>query len=165
MVTRILDDFDGLVSQIREKSGWSETEIKQKISKKQENYGGLLTEAGAAYAIAKELGALENYKTPELKSIKLSEVSSSMNDVVVSGKVTRAFQPREWEKNGRKGKISSMEIFDGSATRRVVMWDDKADFVLDLKPADSVSLEHAYAKLNNGFVEIHTGRKTRLLKH
>ncbi len=164
MVSRILDDLDGLISKIREKSGWSEMEISDKISKKQESYGGLLTRAASAYAIAKEMGALNDYQTPELKQTKLSDLNATMNDVAVDGKVMRAFLPKEWEKNGRKGRIASFEISDGSATRRVVLWDEKADFVLGLNPADGVRVEHAYVKENNGLIEIHAGRRANLIK-
>ena len=54
MVTHILDDLEGIVQKISQKTGWDRAKIDEEIAKKQEEYGGLLKKSGAAYSIAKE---------------------------------------------------------------------------------------------------------------
>jgi len=76
MVAEILDNADEIIKKIIEK-GMPEPELMEKIKAKQEEYGGLLTEAGAAYSIAREMGI----EFEEEKQIKIKELTDGLNNV------------------------------------------------------------------------------------
>lgn len=267
MVSHILDDLEGLIRKILEKTGWDNKNVKEKIQKKQDEYGGLLTEAGAAYSIAKEVGALEEAKdlpgerimkinglkqalssvdlavevvqmfaprffeqdgktksvinmivkdetgdvrlvmweredlankifegskikiknayvkkrdedlevhlsykgdievifTPKRETVSLSEINAAMADFNFDAKVVRIYPIKEFEREGRKGKVASLEVTDEKDTKRLVLWDPHADLVNRLRIGDIIKVQSAYVKDNAGVLEIHLGKRGRLL--
>ena len=104
---------------ISKASGKSNEEITRLISEKKEKFSGLLTDAGAAFMIAKELG-IELGKAEE--NVKISALKEGMNNVDVVGRAKTIFPPKKFERNGRKGVLQSIILWDGSGEVRATLW-------------------------------------------
>lgn len=102
-------------------TGKSPEEIDSMVKAKTEKFSGLLTEAGAAYMIAKELG-MKTQAVME-KNTKISELKSGMANVNVVGAIKAVFPPKEFDKNGRKGKLQNITLTDGTGEVRATFWN------------------------------------------
>lgn len=115
--------IDELVLEISEKSGKNETEIKKLIDEKVEKFSGLLTEQGAAFMVGKELGVSKNVT----EEFNISELEEGMKGIEVKGKVAMVFPVKEFERNGKKGKLQSIIIGDNNGEVRLTLWNDQVD--------------------------------------
>ena len=138
---------------IKEKTGLSEEEINNKINTKLDQLSGLVSKEGAAYIIANELGVKLFEQTSGKLQIK--NILAGMRDVETIGKVTRKFDIREFNVNGRQGKVGSLIIGDETGTVRVVCWGSKADELSKINENDIVRIKSGYVKENNGMKEVH----------
>lgn len=174
MVSHILDDLEGLIKKILAHTGWDQEKLNEKIQKKQDEYGGLLTEAGAAYSIAKEAGVSLEDKAeteaeskkdikPEKKEIKLKEINKDMNDIDFYARVERAYPVHEFQKENRKGKVASVMIADETSTVRLVLWGHHAELSDSLRPNDLIKIAGGYVKENNDQLEVHLGWRGKLI--
>jgi replication factor A1 len=110
-----------LIDKIVAESGKNKDEISEKVRVKQEKFAGLLTESGAALMVAKELG-LELDKNAE--RIKIAKLEEGMSNIDLTARVMQVFSPKEFEKNGKKGKLCNMVIADDSGEIRLTLWHD-----------------------------------------
>ena len=99
MVNEVLENKDEIIAKIIE-TGIEQGEVEAKIREKQEEYGGLLTEAGAAYAIAKDLGIELGFE-PKHEPIHVKDIKADLEGVDVEGKVTQVFPVKRWEQSGK----------------------------------------------------------------
>ncbi|MCH7567881.1 MAG: DUF2240 family protein [Nanoarchaeota archaeon] len=113
-----MDNYDKLVERISKSSGISLEEIERKIEAKRAKLSGLISKEGAAQIVAAELGiSFDNER------LKISELVHGMKRINVVGQVTKIFPVREFNKNGREGKIGSFLFGDDTSNVRVVLWD------------------------------------------
>ncbi|VVB51917.1 Replication factor A [uncultured archaeon] len=164
-----MTDVDELVRSVAKASGCSEKEIREKMRERRERTHGLLSDYGAIYAVAKELGADLNdsgdgshkskgFKAPPLT--KLSDVKPSPS-VNVVGRVKAVFSPKEFgKKDGSRGVFASVVLMDKGGERRVVLWDNRAELVKSVRVGDVLLVRNGYSKDNNGAIEIHAGSST-----
>jgi len=116
-------DINALILEISEKTNKSEEEIKQLINAKVEKFSGLLTEQGAAFMVQKELGL----KQEAMEQMQIGQLEDGMKGIEIKGNVEAIFPVKEFEKNGKKGKLKSFILSDGSGEVRVTLWNDQAD--------------------------------------
>ena len=154
MVSQILDSPDAIIKKIREK-GFSEEEIREKVSKKQEEYGGLLTEAGAAFSIAKELGI--DFDFEPRSEVKIGELTDNLSNINLSATVERAFPLREFEKNGRKGTVANFTISDATGRVNLVVWNKDPELIKSIKPGFKIRVLNAYSRKRNDVLEVNVG--------
>ncbi|MFA5357464.1 MAG: OB-fold nucleic acid binding domain-containing protein [archaeon] len=112
-----------LVSEMSKKSGKSEIEISKLIAEKVERFSGLLTEQGAAYMVEKSLGI--GNKAAEYSLI--SELEEGMRGAEIKGEVKAVFPPKEFTREGKKGKLQSVIIGDESGEIRLTLWNDQVE--------------------------------------
>ena len=150
--------LDQAIAKIKEKTELSEEEINNKINAKLDQLSGLVSKEGAAYIIANELGV----KLFEQVSGKLQikNILAGMRDVETVGKVTRKFDIREFNVNGRSGKVCSFVIGDETGTIRIVCWGTKAEETSNLSEGNIVRIKSGYVKENNGMKEVHMNDKS-----
>lgn len=116
-------EIGALILEIAAKTNKSEEEVRALVKGKTDKFSGLLTEQGAAYLIQKELGMKqENYE-----QIPIGKLSEGMKGIEVRGIVEAIFPAKEFEKNGKKGKLKSFVIMDGTGEVRATLWNDQAD--------------------------------------
>ncbi|MEM3374437.1 MAG: OB-fold nucleic acid binding domain-containing protein [Candidatus Woesearchaeota archaeon] len=145
---------------IKEKTGLSEKEINTKIKDKMDLLSGLISEEGAAHILANELG-VKIYE--DSGKLQIKNILSGMRNVEIEAKVIKIYEQKEFDKNNRKGKIASFLVGDETGIVRVVAWNDKADLLNKIKEQDSIRIENAYSRENNGRLELHLGDKSNIV--
>lgn len=113
-----MDNYEKLVERIANSSGLDKDEIERKVEAKKAKLSGLISREGAAQIVAAELGI--NFDNEQLK---ISELVEGMKRVNVLGKIIKINPTREFNKNGREGKVGSFVIGDTSSNIRTVLWD------------------------------------------
>lgn len=154
MVSQILDSPNAIIKKIIDK-GLSEQEVQDKIRKKQDEYGGLLTEAGAAYSIAKGLGI--DFEFEPKSEIKIKELSDGLNNVNLSVKIEGCYPTREFEKDGRKGTITNLIVSDETGRTSLAVWNKDKTVIDKLKKGSLIKILNGYARERNGQIEIQVG--------
>lgn len=158
-----------LVSEISGKTEKSEEEIKKLIKDKQVELSDLVSEEGAAYIVGRELG-VELIKDTK-RELKIANIVPDMRNVDVVARVAGVFDVREFEKNGKKGKVSSLILSDDTGTIRLPLWNDEVNLVssLELKQNDTIEVTGAWAKKDNykGGAELRLGKrgKIKIVEH
>jgi ssDNA-binding replication factor A large subunit len=112
-----------MIQDISTKSGKTEKEIKNLIEAKIKKFSGLLTENGAVFMVQKELGLKQDagFET------KISDLEEGMKGIEISGEIKAVFPAKEFEKNGKKGKLMSFIMGDESGEVRATLWNDQVD--------------------------------------
>ncbi len=148
-----------VIEKIVSQTELSREEVQEKIKEKLKQLSGLISEDGAAHIIANDFG-VQLYKTEGL--IKIKEVTTNAKQATVLGKVLQKYEVREFDKNGRQGKVANMLIGDETGKLRVVFWNDQVEYFEKLKEQDVVQIKNPFVKENNGRVELHLNDKSNL---
>ncbi len=112
------DNYDKLVSRISQASGIVIDDIERKIEAKRAKLSGLVSREGAAQIVAAELGI--NF---DLERMKIAELVDGMRRANIIGKVIEISPVRNFNKNGREGKVCNLIVADEGSNVRVVLWD------------------------------------------
>ena len=121
-----LENAEQTIQLIQEKSGKSLEEIQELVQKKKEKYSGMLTESGAAFLVAKELGIELELEKKISEKASIASLEQGMNNIDLEVRVLQAFQAREFEKNGRKGKLINLIVGDSTGEIRLTLWHNDA---------------------------------------
>ncbi len=113
-----MDNYVALVERIISFSGLSKEQVDKKIEDRRAKLSGLISREGAAQIIAAELGV-----TFDSVQLKISELMPGMRKANFVGKVINLFPVRDFERNGRPGKVANLIVADESGNVRVVLWD------------------------------------------
>jgi replication factor A1 len=112
------DNYERILKKISESANVPKEEIERKIEAKRAKLSGLISKEGAAQIVAAELGvSFDNEK------LKINELLPGMRKVSLVGKIISVFPVREFEKNGKKGKVANMVIADETSNIKLVLWD------------------------------------------
>lgn len=112
-----------LITQIAQQTGKTEEEIKGLIEAKVQKFSGLLTEQGALYMVQKELGL----KQETMEQVAISDLKEGMKGIEIKGEITAVFPIKEFDKNGKKGKLRSFILNDTTGEVRVTLWNEQVD--------------------------------------
>jgi hypothetical protein len=113
-----MSNYESLLDRIVRSSGLEKEEIERKIEAKKAKLSGLISKEGAAQIVAAELGI--NFDNERLK---ISEIVEGMKRANLIGKIIKMNPVREFNKNGREGKVGSFTLADESSNCRVTLWD------------------------------------------
>lgn len=157
-----MQNYDLLIDRISKASDIEKDEIERRVEAKKAKLSGLISKEGAAQIIAAELGiSFEN------QDLKISEIMPGMRKVNVIGKIINLFPVREYEKNGKSGKVSNFILADETGNCRVVLWDMNHISLIEnseIKEGDSVEIKNASIRNNeihlSGFSEFKKSNKT-----
>ena len=151
------------------KTGLSKEEILLRVRNKQKELSGLVSEEGAAYIVANELGVRTKNRVVE-SILKLKELKPEMKSVNVMGRVKAIYGPREFTtKKGIKNKVVNMEVLDSSGTGRVVLWNmhdiEKIEKGI-LKAGQVIQVKNGYVKESSfhNNLEVHVGNRGILIE-
>ncbi|MDP3917539.1 MAG: hypothetical protein Q8Q42_04625 [Nanoarchaeota archaeon] len=147
-----------IISQIKDKAGLSDEEIKIKISQKKDRLSGLISDEGAAHILANELG-IDLMESIRKHGLKIEKLQSGMR-VGVTGKVVKMYEVRSFNKNGREGRVGSFLVGDDTGLIRIVLWDENHILKMengDIKEGVVMKIENGNVKENNGYKEMHLG--------
>ncbi|MBR9704602.1 hypothetical protein GOV12_04265 [Candidatus Pacearchaeota archaeon] len=114
-----MDNYNQLLEFVSKNSNVSADDIERKVEAKRAKLAGLISREGALQIIAAELNI-----SFDKQSIKISQVVPGMRKINIIGKIINLFPIREYNKNGRSGRIGSFVLADDTSNIRVVMWDE-----------------------------------------
>ncbi len=151
--------YEKLLERMQESSGLSKDELDKKIRAKLEELSGLISKEGAAHIVANELGV--NFEAPK-KDLNIANLTAGLRNIELTGKVRAVYEVRSFNTERRSGKVGNFLLTDTSGTTRVVLWNDMADKLSDLKEGDVVKIKEGYTRENNGRIELHLGDNAHL---
>lgn len=158
-----------VITKISEHSKLSEKEIKDKIKAKLDSLNGLVSEDGAAYIIANELGVKLFEKQTNSEVLQIKDILVGMKSVDTMGKVIKIFEPRTFTKDGKESKVGNFVIADETGEMRIVLWDTQRIKLIEdssIKEGDVVSIKNGYVRENKfqgGSKEVHLGLRGQLI--
>lgn len=154
----IQGNYDNILGKISKASGLTREEVERMIEAKRAKLSGLISKEGAAQVVAAELGvSFANEK------LKINELLPGMKKVSVIGKIINIFPVREFNKNGRSGKVANFVIADETSNIKIVLWDVNHIELIEKK---SVDIGHV-VEISNGSMrdyELHLGSFSDLKK-
>jgi len=157
-----MTDTDQLFDRVVKEGNRTPQEIREMIDKRKAATHGLLSDYGALYAVAKELGLEIGTEKITVTKLSLVRPKASVN---VAGRVRNVTPVKEFQKkDGGAGRLSSILIADLSGELRLVLWDNNADIAGRISKGDVLLVKNGYGKsgLNNG-VEVHAGSMSAVL--
>ncbi|MBN1275131.1 hypothetical protein JXA12_02470 [Candidatus Woesearchaeota archaeon] len=148
-----------IIDKIAEEKGLSEEAVKERIKKKLDELSGLISDEGAAHIIANELG-VKLYEPG--KPLSVDQLRPGMRNIEIVGKARQVYEIREFATERRSGKVANFLLTDQTGTTRVVLWNEQADKLHELKAGDVIKIKGGYARSNNDRVELHLGTEAKL---
>lgn len=138
-----------LIEFISKNSGVPVEELERRVEAKQAKLAGLISKAGAAQIIAAELNISFDKQT-----IKISQVVPGMRKINLIGRIITLFPVKEYNKNGRSGRIGSFILADETSNIRTVLWDENhIDLIIKGQIVNDCVVEIVNGTLRNG--ELH----------
>ena len=144
-----MSEFESLLNKLLEqKPELSRVDIQQMISKKKEKIGaGYLTDQGALFLIAADLGISLN---EQLKvEMGLKDLYVGAKEITLETRVMNVYPAKQFSrKDGSQFLLRSMTVYDSDSRAKVKLWDEKANLpgIENLKPGDLVKIIKAYIK-------------------
>jgi len=156
---------DSIIEKVHKETGLSTQEVKDKIKDKIKELDGLVSEEGAAFIVAAELG-VQLLQDSIAKSYDIKSLKPGMRNVDVSGRVDSAFPVRTFVKNNETREVGSLRISDGTGDIRVALWDEKPQLIKEGKitRGSLLRIKNAQVKLNQkGEKELHVGSRGTII--
>jgi replication factor A1 len=118
------------------------------IQKKKEKIGaGYLTDQGALFLIASDLGVSLN--EPLKVEMGLKDLYVGAKEITLATRVMNVYPVKQFaRKDGSQFLLRTMTVYDGDSRAQVKLWDEKANLpgIENLKPGDLVKIIKAYVK-------------------
>ncbi|NLE05200.1 MAG: hypothetical protein GX638_10445 [Crenarchaeota archaeon] len=136
-----------------------------RLSAAKDMTGGLIAEDSLLRMIAAELGVEVPREDGTFKPrLSLGHMVAGLNNVTVTGRIIAIYPVKNFE-GEKSGKLASLTIADNDGTLRVVLWNDKANYVEsgELKIGKIVKFSHGYTKQDRyGLPELHIGERSQI---
>lgn len=138
-----------IIDKIQHSTQMQKTEIEDRISKKMTALSNLISEQGAAYIVANELGVSLN-AISEDGFMKIKQISTDMKNVSIFARVISVQAIREYQKNGIPSKVGNVLIADETGECRLVIWDSRISKFEngEINSGDIIKATSCYAKDN-----------------
>ena len=161
---------EAYINKIIEDTGLSKTEIKSLVEEKKEELKGLISDEGALFVIAKELGVEVSGENQELLNeieLNISDITLNMKNIVLVGRIKDIFNLNSFKKsNGEVGYVGAFKLHDNTGDIRIVLWDDQVNVFKDerFEKNEIVKILNGNAKQGRyGGIEIHIGRFSKII--
>jgi len=144
-----LSEFEELISKLLEKvPELSRSVIEERINEKKEKVGaGYLTDQGAIFLVAADLGvSLEQAQKSE---VAIKDLYIGAKEVTLESRVLNISPTKQFtKKDGSSFSLRTITVYDNNSTASVKLWDEKANLpgLEDLKPGDLIKIIKAYVK-------------------
>ena len=144
-----MSEFEELLSKLLEKvPELSRSVIEERINEKKEKIGaGYLTDQGAIFLVAADLGVtLEQTQNPE---VAIKDLYIGAKEVTLESRVLNISPTKQFtKKDGSSFSLRTITVYDNNSTASVKLWDEKANLpgIEELKPGDLIKIIKAYVK-------------------
>ncbi len=152
------------INKIIENTGLARKEIQNLVEDKKNELKGLISDEGALFIIAKELGVdIKNEDKDLLKEIEIyiSDITQNMKNITLFGRIKDIYNVNSFNKNdGSKGFVGSFLLHDTTGDARIVLWDDQVKVFNEsnFEKNELVKIDNGNAKKGKfGDIEIHVG--------
>ena len=144
-----MSEFEELISKLLEKvPELSRSVIEDRINEKKEKVGaGYLTDQGAIFLVAADLGVtLEQSQKVE---VAIKDLYIGAKEVTLESRVLNISPTKQFtKKDGSSFSLRTITVYDNNSTASVKLWDEKANLpgIEELKPGDLIKIIKAYVK-------------------
>ncbi len=157
-----MSEKEKLFDMLIEKSGKTKEELDSLLAEKVNELSGLVSEEGAMYIIANELGVRLDHERPkkQAENAKISDVTEPKTPTSLLCKVLRKYDKVTFSSNsGGEGSVQSILVGDETGIIRIVFWNDKTEVLENVQEGDVLAITNAYTRENNhtNRIEIHFG--------
>ncbi|MFW9898159.1 MAG: DUF2240 family protein [Candidatus Thorarchaeota archaeon] len=156
---------EAYINKIIEETGLTRKEIENLVEEKKIELRGLISDEGALFIIAKELGVDVKDESKEILKdieINISDITLNMKNIVLIGRIKEIYRIHEFNKgDGGIGHVGSFLLHDKSGDTRVVLWDENTKIFEDpnFEINELVKILNGNAKEGRyGDIEIHIGK-------
>jgi replication factor A1 len=144
-----LSEFEDLLSKLLENAPeLSRSVIEERINEKKEKIGsGYLTDQGALFLVASDLGV--SLQESQKIEIALKDLFIGAKEVTLQSRVLNLSPAKQFiKKDGTPFFLRTMTVYDSNSRVSVKLWDEKATLpeIENLKPGDLVKIIKAYVK-------------------
>lgn len=156
-----MSEFETLVNKLLElKPELTKTDLEEKIKQKKDKIGaGYLTDQGALFLIASDLGV--SLSEPLKVEMNLKDLYVGAKEISLETRVLNLAPAKQFtRKDGSPFLLRTMTVYDSDSTASVKLWDEKAKLegIEELKPGDLIKIIKAYVKSDlNGSPTINIG--------
>ena len=161
-----LPDAEALKAKIlSQRRDLTEEELNRLIEEKKRQIGaGYLSDAGACWLIASELGVtLEEKVGGSGEELTPSAVQIGLSEATVRGRVLSTYSTKTYSrKDGTTGKYRRLVIFDKESFLPVTLWDEAAESSerLTLRAGSLIRIVRGYVKVGlDGKPALHVGQR------
>ena len=161
--------IESYINKIIQETGLSKQEIQEMVSNKKEELKGLISDEGALFVIAKELGVDVKEENKELIKdidINISDITINMKNIVIAGRIKEIHSVKSFNRDGgNTGYVGSFVLNDQTGDIRIVLWDDHVKIFKDpnFDVNEVVKISNGTPKKSKfGGLEIHLGRFSHL---
>jgi replication factor A1 len=146
--------YEKIKEKIKEQEGLTDAEIEKRVKEKLTSLAGLISQEGAIHIVANELGV---NLAPDRENLKVKDLLAGMRGITLNVRVMRKYELREFNKEGRAGKVASFLAGDESGVTRVTLWNEQTEDFAKVDEGMTVQLKEASVKENQGRLEVHLG--------
>jgi replication factor A1 len=144
-----LSEFEELISKLLEKvPELSRSVIEERINEKKEKVGaGYLTDQGAIFLVAADLGVI--LEQSQKSEVAIKDLYIGAKEVTLESRVLNISPTKQFtKKDGSSFSLRTITVYDNNSTASVKLWDEKANLpgIEELKPGDLIKIIKAYVK-------------------
>ena len=161
---------ESYINKIIVETGLTRKEIETRVEEKKKELKGLISEEGALFVIAKELGVDVKEENKDLLKdieINISDITPQMKNITLIGRIKEIYRVNEFKrKEGSIGHVGSFLLYDNTGDIRITLWDDDTKIFKDnnFEQNELVKILNGYAKQGKSEkTEIHLGRLGKLI--
>ncbi len=161
--------IESYIKKIIQETGLSKQEIQEMVTNKKEELKGLISDEGALFVIAKELGVDVKEENKELIKeidINISDLTINMKNIVIAGRIKEIYPIRNFNREGGEtGHVGSFLLNDKSGDIRIVLWDDHVNIFndTDFDINELVKIVNGTPRKGKfGGMEIHLGKFSKI---
>ena len=133
---------------LEQKPELTRKDVEELIQRKKEKIGaGYLTDQGAIFLIASDLGVALG--EPLKVEMSLKDIYVGAKEITLETRVMNVYPARQFSrKDGSQFMLRNMTVYDGAQRAKVKLWDEKANLpgIESLRPGDLVKIIKAYVK-------------------
>lgn len=163
-----MTEKEKLFENLIEKSGKSKDEISSMVSDKVNELSGLVSEEGAIYIVANELGVRLEAEKPkrEVEFVKMDKIVEPKVPISIEVKVLKKYNKIEFTSaKGNQGSVQSLLVGDETGICRVTFWNDQTEEAEKINEGDYLRILNAYTRENNqntSRIDVHYGQYSDL---
>ncbi len=165
-----MSENEEYINKIIQKTGLSKKEIQKRMEEKKLALKGLISDEGALFIVAKELGVEiqnKNKITSEKIEINISDISLNMKNLSLIGRIRETNPVNNFtRKDGTLGLVGSFLLHDSTGDIRIVLWDEKTKIIENdyFQKNELVKIINANVRMGRyNEKEVHVGRNGRII--